>query len=365
MRVVIVHDWLVGGGAERVIQELHNMYPDAPIYTSYCTDEWRNRLDNKVITGWLQYLGWVRKFVPFLRIWWFSRLDLSGYDVVISSSGNGEALGVNAPDNALHINYCHAPTHFYWRFYDHYLKNPGFGFLNFLARLGLRIMVSPLRAWDHKAAQKADVFVANSEHIKSEIKHFYGRDAVVIHPPVDTKRFSNAKAGVRSGFITAGRQVPQKRMDIIIGACNELKLPLTVIGKGPEHDKLVKIAGKTVSFNTDVSDSEMAQYFSSAEAFLFASFEDFGVTPVEALAAGTPVVAYKAGGALDYIEPGKNGEFFVTQSVPSLCSVLKDFSPEKYSESEIKNIAFKFSVDNFTSKFGRLVNELYAKKQKK
>ena len=363
MRVAIVHDWLVGGGAERVVEQLHKMYPEAPIFTSYCTDEWRDKLDNKVVTGWLQHLGKIRKFIPFLRIWWFSRLDLSGYDLVISSSGNGEALGVKTSKVTLHVNYCHAPTHFYWRFYEHYLKNPGFGFFNFLARLGLKVLVAPLRAWDHKAAQRADVFIANSEHIKSEIKLFYGRDSVVIHPPVDTSRFTDTKSKNRNGFITAGRQVPQKRMDIIIGACNELKLPLTVIGQGPEHAKLVKMAGETISFNTDVNDQELAQYFAGAEAFLFASFEDFGVTPVEALAAGTPVVAYKAGGALDYIKPGKNGEFFNIQTLPSMCAALKNFNPQKYSEAEIKQSAAGFSDEIFRRKFSSLVNELYKNKK--
>lgn len=363
MRVAIVHDWLVGGGAERVVQELHNLYPEAPIYTSYCTDEWRNKLDNKVVTGWLQHLGKIRKFIPFLRIWWFSSLDLNSYDVVISSSGNGEALGVKTAKNTLHVNYCHAPTHFYWRFYENYLKNPGFGYLNFLARIGLHLLVAPLRAWDHKAAQKADVFIANSEHIKSEIKLFYGRDSVVIHPPVNVGRFTKTKSKIRSGFITAGRQVPQKRMDLIIGACNELKLHLTVIGRGPEHAKLVRLAGETVSFNTDVNDKELARYFASAEAFLFASYEDFGVTPVEALAAGTPVLAFKAGGALDYIKPGVNGEFFNVQTVPSMCAALKNFKPKNYHEESIKKSALEFSDEIFSSKFGQLVDDLYVKKK--
>ena len=361
MRVAIVHDWLVGGGAERVVEELHKLYPEAPIYTSYCTPEWRERLDGKVVTGWLQHLGGVRKFIPLLRIWWFTRLDLSGYDLVISSSGNGEAFGIKTPASTTHINYCHAPTHYYWRFYDQYMKQPGFGIFNPLARIGLKLLIKPLRAWDFKAAQRPDYFIANSTHIQSEIKQFYGRDSIVIHPPVDTERFSQLPPTTshlpksRSGFVTAARQVPQKKLDIIIGACNELKLPLTVIGRGAEHANLVRLAGDSVTFRNDVSDDEMPLLFASAEAFLFASYEDFGVTPVEALAAGTPVLAYKAGGALDYIRPGLNGDFFEVQSVPSLCAAMQNFKPQNYTEIAIRHTSEDFSIAAFHENIKKMV----------
>jgi len=347
MKVAIVHDWLVGGGAEKVVEELHKIYPNAPIYTSYCTPEWRERLDGKVVTGWLQHLGKIRKFIPVLRIWWFTHLDFTGYDLVISSSGNGEALGIKVPADTLHVNYCHTPTHFYWRFYDKYLESPGFGIFNPLARLGLKILVKPLRAWDFKAAQRPDYFIANSTHIKNEIKEFYKRDAVVINPPIDTDRFSKTNSQTRIGFVTASRQVPQKRFDIVIGACNDLKLPLTVIGRGPEHEKIKRMAGDTVTVLDWLSDDEIAKQFASAEAFLFAAYEDFGVTPVEALAAGTPVLAFKQGGALDYIQPGVNGDFFDVQSVPSLCAALQKFKPSNYQESAVRASAQKFSSAEF------------------
>lgn len=384
-RVAIVHDWLVGGGAERVVEELHGLYPDAPIYTSYCTPEWRQRLDGKVVTGWLQHLGAIRKFIPVLRIWWFTHLDFTGYDLVISSSGNGEALGINVHKNKnnwlsklkikslnidpqisttrpIHVNYCHAPTHFYWRFYDQYMERPGFGFFNPLARLGLKLLVKPLREWDYKAAQRPDYFIANSTHIQSEIKLFYGRDSVVIFPPVDTDRFSQLSSiKPRSGFVTAGRQVPFKKMDIIIGACNELKLPLTVIGRGPEHEKLVQIAGDTITFRDDVSDQEMPELFATAKAFLFASYEDFGVTPVEAMAAGTPVIAYKGGGALDYVKPGITGEFFDVQSVPSLCAVLQNFNCNHYDQKAILKYAENFNKSNFITTFRSYIQGILTK----
>jgi glycosyltransferase involved in cell wall biosynthesis len=351
-RVAIVHDWLIGGGAERVILELHRMFPDAPIYTSYCSDEWRQKLDGKVVTGILQRwpLSKLRRYIPLLRIWWFSRLDLSGYDLVISSAGNGEAKGIRVPAQTKHICYCHAPTHFYWRHYEKYLKHPGFGIFDPLARLGLRLLARPLRKWDLKASQRPDGFISNSTHTKSEIKKYYNRDSVVIHPPVDTERFmSVAKSKDRHGFVTMGRLAPYKHTDIIVRACTELNLPLKVIGRGPQLGRLKKLAGPSISFLTNVSDAGMPGQLASAEAFLFAAYEDFGVAPVEAMATGTPVIAYKAGGALDYVEVGKTGEFFVEQTVESLVEKLKSFDSNNYSSEVVSKNAMRFSASRFRS----------------
>ena len=349
LKVAIVHDWLVGGGAERVVHELHRMFPDAPIYTSYCTDEWRHKLDGKVVTGFLQHWPFarLRKFVGILRIWWFTHLDFSGYDLVISSSGNGEAKGIRVPAGVVHIAYCHSPTHYYWRHFNEYLKQPGFGIFDPLARLGLRLLVGPLRRWDYKAAQRPHYFIANSTHIQSDIKTYYGRDAVVIHPPIDIDRFTVPGAAHRQGFVTAGRHVPQKRMDLAVVACTQLGLPLTVIGDGPEHKRLVGLAGPTVTFTGRIPDADMPKYFAQAQAFIFPSFEDFGIVPVEAMAAGTPVIAYRAGGAFDYIENGKTGVFFNRQTVASLSKALQTFDPVRFSHRAIRGQAASFSPGAF------------------
>lgn len=358
MRVAIVHDWLVGGGAERVVEELHKLYPEAPIYTSYATDEWRQKLDDKVVTGWLQHLGRIRKFIPMLRFRWFESLDFSDYDLVISSSGNGEAKGIKKFGKTVHVNYCHSPTHFYWRHYDQYLSEPGFGLLNPLARLGLKLFVRPLRKWDYKAAQRADYIIANSSHTQSEIETFYGRESVVIHPPVDVERFNVASASDRKGYLTAGRQVPYKKTALLIEACSQLGLPLTVIGRGPEHQELVRLAGPTVKLLDNVSDKDLPGHFAGAEVFLFAAYEDFGVTPVEAMAAGTPVLAYKAGGALDYVVPGKTGDFFEAQNVESLSVAIKKFNPAQFKASEIRTLAEKFSDTAFRQTFQNFIDNL-------
>jgi glycosyltransferase involved in cell wall biosynthesis len=356
MKVAIVHDWLVGGGAELVVEQLHKMYPDAPIYTSYCTDEWRKRLDSKVVTGVLQHWPFsvLRKYLPLLRIWWFGKLDLSDYDLVISSSGNGEAKSVKTPDTTTHVCYCHSPTHFYWRHYGQYVKYPGFGPF---ASFGLRMLVKPLRRWDKKVAQRPDFFIANSTHIQNDIKKYYGRDSVIIHPPVDTERFAKAKSKKREGFITVGRQVPYKKVGLIVQACSELGLPLTVIGRGPDHANLARQAGPTVTFITDASNQDVEEHMASAEAFIIAAFEDFGITPVEAMAAGTPVMAYKAGGALDYVIPGKTGEFFEHQTPASLKQVLLEFEGKKYNSDEIKKYAKQFNEEAFRDHFKKFILE--------
>lgn len=359
MRVAIVHDWLYGGGAEKVVQELHKLYPDAPIYTSYCSDEWRKKLDNRVITGYLQHAPFrqLRKFLPLLRQRWFAKLDLTQFDLVISSTGNGEAKFARVPHGP-HVSYCHTPVHFYWRHYERYLENPGFR-PKWLIRLGLKLLVGPLRKRDYAAAQKVDHFIANSSQIQKDIQEFYGRESVVIFPPVDTDRFAHAKPSHKqTGFVTLGRQVPLKRFDIVVQACTELNLPLTIIGSGPEHNKLQTLAGPNVKFLEGISNDEVASELAGAEAFLFASFEDFGIAPVEALATGTPVIAYKAGGALDYVTPGKTGEFFDEQTVESLKKALSDFDASRYKKAALQKTAAQFSSDRFRVQVKEFISKL-------
>jgi glycosyltransferase involved in cell wall biosynthesis len=359
MKIAIVHDWMIGGGAERVVEQLHNLYPSAPIYTSYCSDEWRTKLDNKVVTGYLQHWPFskLRKYIPFLRGWWFSNLNLSDYKLVISSAG-AEAKFIKVKNGTKHISYIHAPTHYYWSRYDEYMAHPGFGFFDPLARFGLKILVGPMRQWDFRAAQRPDQLIANSNYTKEQIQKFYKRDSVVIHPPVDTDRFKNTKStGDRNGFLIVGRQTPYKRFDLAVTACTKLNLDLTVIGNGPEHKKLQAIAGPTIKF-VQASDSEIVDYFARAEAFIFPGLDDFGIVAVEAMAAGTPIIAYKAGGALDYVEPNKTGVFFDKQDTKSLVETLKSFDGSKFESSIIKSKSAKFSQNEFKNKIKSFVNSL-------
>lgn len=391
-KIAIVHDWFYGGGAELVVEQLHMLYPDAPIYTSYCSAKWRKRLDNKVVTGYLQHWPFskLRKFLPVLRQRWFRNLDLSGFDLIISSSGNGEAKFVLSKKDSryqqiahrsaeaqrpAHICYCHTPTHFYWRKYEEYLKNPSFR-PKWLARLGLRILVKPLRKRDYQAAQMVDYFIANSSHIQKDIKQYYDRESVVVHPPVNVgkwrlDRLDNSKQQTASGnspshnkstrFIMWGRHVPYKRFDLAIKACNKLRLPLTVVGEGPETENLKNLAGPTITFTGRVSDEELVGLAHTADAFLFPGEEDFGIAPVEALAAGLPIIAYKSGGALDYVEEGKTGTFFTKQSVDTLTRCLKSFSPEDYDKKIITEQARKFSEAIFRKKIKDAIEGFYKK----
>ncbi|MGD0284492.1 MAG: glycosyltransferase [Candidatus Saccharimonadales bacterium] len=348
IKVALVCDWLVGvGGAERVLLSLHQLFPQAPIYTSQYDPKaisWFHDAD--VRTLWLQHLPkGLRKFLPLLRAISFSRLDLSDYDLIISSSG-AEAKAVKTDSTSIHICYCHSPTQYYWRRYDEYIKSPGFKYFGWLAKIGLKLLVKPMRRWDKRAAQKPDYLITNSTFSQSEIKRCYGRESTVIHPPVDTERFKDT-GQKRAGFVIAGRQTPYKKTDLAIAACTKLRMKLTVLGDGPDHKKLVHMAGETITFLTKISDHSLAQHLGSAEAFIFPVKEDFGIVAVEALAAGTPVIAYKGGGALDYIADSKTGLFFPRQTTASLIQALESFNPQNFDSNYLKKFASQFSVTEF------------------
>jgi len=360
-KVAIVHDWLLAGGAERVVEALHKLYPDAPIYTSYATPEWRERLGGKVITGFLQHplFGKLRKYVPFLRIWWFTHLDLSEYDIVISSSG-AEAKGIKVPKSTLHINYCHAPTHYYWSRYDEYMQHPGFGIFDPLARLGLWLLAKPLRHWDYKAAQRPDVMIANSTHTQAAIKQYYHRGSTVIFPPVDISRFANSTPDTgRQGLLVVGRQTPYKRFDLAVQAATKLGTPLTVAGRGPDHERLVRLAGPSITFNDNASDADITHYMQTAEGFIFAGIDDFGIVAVEALAAGTPLIAYRAGGSLDYVIPDKTGVFFDEQTPDSLAEAITAFQSMTFDHAAIAQHAQHFSPATFADQMKAFVDKSY------
>ncbi len=362
-RVALVCDWLTGGGAERVMKALHQIYPDAPIYTSYASPAQRRVFDTADVrtSGFLQTKlgGKLRKFLPILRERYFEKLDLGDYDIVISASG-AEAKGVKVGEGTLHINYCHSPTHYYWVRYDEYVSNPGFGYFNPIARLGLRILVASRRKWDRAAAQRPHIIIANSSVTRDRIAEYYGRESTVIFPPVDVEHFGLNTKHKRIGFVIAGRQTMYKRFDLAVEVCSKLNLPLKVVGDGPEHKTLRSIAGPNVEFFTNVSDTEMVHHFQTAEAFLFPGLEDFGITPVEAMACGTPVLAYKAGGALDYVVPGLSGDFFAQQTAASLRTALRDFDASTYEPQAIRAHAEKFSTQKFAQAIHAFVDNEYA-----
>lgn len=365
-KVAIVCDWLTGiGGAERVVLELHKLYPEAPIYTSQYDPgniPWFD--DAEVRTTWLQTLPKsLKKFLPLLRAWTFSRLDLSEYDLVLSSSG-AEAKGIKTGPATTHICYCHSPTQYYWIRHDEYLENPGFPFgFNWLARWGLKLLIDPLKRWDKHAAQQPDYMLANSEHTQTMIKRYYHRDSIIVHPPVEVDRFKlRTPVPLRHGFVTAGRQTPYKRFDLAITACEELKIPLVVIGDGPDHKRLEKLAGRSTTFLTNVNDQEIVDHFQSALGFIMPNMDDFGIVAVEALAAGTPVIAYNKGGALDYVIPGKTGLFFEKQTVKALADVLEAGLAKTWNYPAITEQAANFSVPAFRKNIQTAIKECIAER---
>ena len=351
LKIAIVADWLTNmGGAERVILKLHHMYPEAPIYTStYNPGEMPLFKDAEVHTAWFQKLPvFLRKhqLLTIPRQWYFDRLKLEGYDIVISNSG-AEAKAVQVPDGK-HINLCNTPPLYYWVKPDEYLEKGGSGGLNPIWRLGLKLLMPYAKKWDLEAAKKPDVMYAISSAVQERIKRIYERDSKIIHPPADIERFANDGRQKREGFIVFGRHVQHKRFDLAIQACNEIQAKLTVVGDGPETPRLKAMAGPTVKFVGRPSDKDMVNHISKAEAFVFPNEEDFGIVAVEAQAAGTPVIAYRAGGSLDTVAEGTTGEFFDEQTVECLAEKLKNFNYKLYNRQAILKNAEKFSNEVFT-----------------
>lgn len=363
-KIAIVADWLTNmGGAERVILAMHEAFPDAPIFTSTYTPETMPAFDGLDIrTTYLQRLPKplrkLHKLFPMLRVRAFQSLDLSDYDIIVSSS-SAEAKQVRKtrPDQ-VHICYCHTPIRYYWSHYKEYKKDPGMGALNPLVRLAMPFFVPPLRKADYDAAQNVDVFIANSDEVQRRITQYYGRTSTVIHPPVDVKRFTPAKK--RGDFyITIGRQVPYKRFDLVITAATELGIPLHVFGKGSEHARLKSLAGPNVHFHTDrygdASDQAVTEAFNTAKGFIYPAEEDFGIVQAEALAGGTPVITLKKGGALDIVDETVSGVFFDEQTPEAIKKAIQKADTLKFSPGILHQKAKRFDKSLFITKIRKIV----------
>ncbi len=365
MKVAIVCDWLTNvGGAEKVLLAVHQMYPDAPIYTSQYDSrgiDWFR--DAEVHTGYLQHFpAKIRRLIPMFRQKYFDNLDLSEYDLVISVTG-AEAKSVKCGPDTTHICYCHVPTQYYWQMYDDYVKNPGFGLLNPIVCFFFKLFVGPLKRADFSGAQRPDYFVTISTYAADMIKKYYKREATVIAPPVEVHKFSVVKNATKDEYINFSRQVSWKRQDLAIKACIKAGKKLTLIGDGPEHENLVKIAGNSplITFKSFMETEDLAKELARAKAFIFPSMEPFGIAPVEALAAGCPVIAFKKGGATDYIIDGKNGLLFEKQNVDSLAKTIKEFEKKKFDQKFIKKSVEDFDIENFKKKLQKFIDEKVSK----
>ena len=362
-KVALVCDWLTNvGGAEKLLLEIHKMFPDAPIYTSKYNKkgiDWFNDAD--VRTGWLQiFPTCLRRFLSPFRSRYFKHLDLSSYDLIISVTG-AEAKGIKK-GNATHLCYCHVPTQYYWAMYDEYVKNPGFGILNPIVRFFFKLFVKPLRKADYKAAQRPDYFITISDYARDEIKKYYHRDAIVINPPVEIEDFDvegKRKNGIEDTFITTSRQVTWKRLDLCIKACLKTNQKLIIVGEGPEHKQLVKLANNSplIKFLPLMKKNELASYLRGAKGYIFPSLEPFGIAPVEALAAGCPVIAFNKGGSKDYIIDQKNGLFFEKQDTESVAKAIEKFDSIKFNKKEVSSSAKHFSEKRFISELKEVIKD--------
>lgn len=365
-RIAIIHDWLTTmGGAEPVVLEIHRLFPKAPIYTSvYDTEKMPAFKGIDVRTTYLQTklpkaLRFKHVLWPTLRAKAFRALDLSEFDIIISSS-SAEAKAVRKTrPGQIHIAYVHTPPRYYWSHAEEFRKEFRFGVFTPFIRPLIPHLVKKMRALDLESSKDIDVFVANSAVTQQRIKECYGKPSTVIHPPVDVDRFTPPPKGERSGYIVWGRHVPYKRFDLAIQACNKLGAPLTVIGTGPDTDRLRSLAGRTVTFTGRVSDEELVQRAQAAKAFLFPNEEDFGIAAVEALAAGTPVIAYKKGGALDIVQEGETGVFFEEQAVDSLVKAMQRFETMKFLPATLHRKAKRFDKGFFATKFAKVVRDAW------
>jgi glycosyltransferase involved in cell wall biosynthesis len=362
LKVAIVHDWLVSlGGAERVVESLLKLFPQADVYTSVYDPKKLSILGGKKVhTTFLQRWPLAKskhQLFASLRPLAFESLDLKGYDLVISSS-SAESKGVITATETLHISYIHTPIRYYWSGYNDYYNNPGFGALNPIVRLLMPSMVKKLKRWDYSASQRPDFIIANSNEVKKRIKKYYNRNSEVINPPVDVERFQLKKSKDNEEYyLVVSRLVPYKRVDLAINACNNLNKKLIVAGRGPELKNLKKLARNTVEFVENPTDKQITELYSKAKGFIFSAEEDFGITPVEAMACGVPVICYGKGGATETVIDGKTGIYHSQQTVKSLQDALDRFESTDFDKNIIRKRAEEFSEQRFISEIGGCVLE--------
>jgi len=364
MKVAIIHDWLVvNGGAEKVLEEILTLYPQAEVFTlvDYLPEKDRAWLgDRKVHTSFIHRLPFAknkyRNYFPLFPIA-IEQFDMSGFDLIISSS-YAVAKGIITGPEQTHISYCHSPARYAWDLQAQYLKESNMerGLKSTIARYFLH----KFRIWDTRTSNGVDAFIANSNFIKKRIHKCYRRDAQVINPPVKLSQFT-LEIHKKDFYLTASRMVPYKRIDLVVEAFTKMpNKQLRVIGEGPDFEKIKNIASNfpNIQMLGFQSNEVLIENMQHAKAFVFAAEEDFGIIPVEAQACGTPVIAFGKGGALETVTDGVSGLHFYEQTAPCIIDAVERFeSLPLLSPEQVRDNAEKFSIDSFRSKLQNLVNK--------
>jgi len=347
-KVALVHHWLVGmRGGEKVLEALCEIFPHADIFTLVC-DEARiseKLRRHRIITSFIQRLPFgLRRFRAYLPLFPLAaeQLDLSGYDLVVSSDAS-LIKAVRAPAGAPHVCYCHSPPRYLWDLYDVYRREEA----NLLQKLLMPPVAHYLRMADHLAAQRVDHFIANSRAVAARINRHYRRPARVIYPPVDVEFFAQARRAPEDFYLFVGQLVAYKKADLAIQAATQMGRKLVVIGDGPQRARLERLAGPTVRFVGWASDELLRDHYARCRALVFPNEEDFGIVPVEAQAAGAPVIALARGGALETVRDGVTGIHFEAQNTAGLIEAIQRFERSEFDPQACRENARQFDRSIF------------------
>ncbi|HEV2500465.1 MAG TPA: glycosyltransferase [Terriglobia bacterium] len=356
MRVALVHDCIVHvGGAERVLQTLHAAYPEAPVYTLVAEPKITRELlpGARIVTSFAQQLpGASRYFRAYFPLYPMAveSFDLSGFDLILSSSF-AFAKGILPPAFACHICYCHTPLRYLWSEFQ-YMRSTVFR--QRWKRLLADPLMSHLRMWDRLSADRVEHFIANSKTTAARIAKYYRRDSTIIYPPARVKAISPSKV---SGdfYLLVSRLMPYKRVDLAIQAFNQLRLPLKIVGTGPDLAELKRQAKGNIELLGSVSDSTLADYYSRCRAFVFPAIEDFGIVMVEAQAYGKPVIACAGGGASEIVINGETGILFAEQTPEALAEAIRKFEDLTFETERIRAHALQFDESEFRERIRKFV----------
>lgn len=366
LKVALVCDWLtVFAGAERVILEFHELFPNAPIYTTlYNPKNCPQFAKADVRESGLKWIPGARHFHRLFLPWMpraFERMDLSDYDLVISSCHSASKGIITKPDT-LHVSYCHSPMRYVWDQSHQYQKQfDGFS----LFRWFFKPILHHIRLWDRLASERVDRFIANSSYVAGRIQKYYGKESTVIFPPVDLHKFTPGEEAKEDYYLAVGRLIPYKRFDLVVEACKKLSRPLKVVGTGPELKKLQKRAkGSEVEFLGKISDEALKEIYRKAKALIFPQVEDFGIVPLEAQACGTPILAYAKGGALETVKENVSGLFFEEQSVTALAETILAFEKKTWDPKKVAESVEAFSSARFKSELRDFLEKAWKEHKK-